>query len=143
MKWFSKREAKPDPIGDICRLLVEKAWEWTPGRMPSAKLFARASPTLTHLSGVFVAWDHEGYGVELRVLFGFTPGAADEVRGSDRNRLREAIKGNAAARITRPRVSFDDATRAMAQAVLDGDAEAARQLADFVMEHCGGTKGAA
>lgn len=139
MGWFSRSEPKPDPIGDICRLLVEKAWEWTPGNTgkPSA-------PKLSHISGVWLAWDNRGSmyrNDHLRVFFGVgAESLGEEIGGNDAVRLFRAVQGNAAARAVRPRVNFDDATKAMAKAVLAGDAEAARLLADFVMEHCGGTK---
>lgn len=135
MGWFSKRES--DPIGDICRLLVEKPWEWE----------GAGGGALRHLSGVGIGWQNalrdprypltEG---AYRAAVVQTAGASVVCSQDETARVKGALLRMAAARVARPRVSFDEATKSVARAVLEGDKEAAYQLADWVMEHCGGTR---
>lgn len=128
MGWFA-RGGKPDAIGDLCQLLVGRPWEWAVGVTGTKK------QTLTHLSGVWVGWSWDGYSHRPEAWLSLGGGIAAPMPPADAKRLWDAIQGNATARVSCPRVPFDDAAKALAKSVLEtGDRTAARALADMVCE---------
>lgn len=124
---------QPDPIGDICRLLAEKPWEWEAGETDEEDEDER-TPALTHLSGVEVSWRTDSWTRRTIVWFGFGGGPYTQLTDRDSARLFAGIQANAAARVRRPKCDYDSVAHAMADAVKAGDRVAARQLADLVME---------
>jgi hypothetical protein len=53
--WFSR---KPDPVDDLCRLLVERPWEWS-GWKPDRD--GGSIAYLRHVSGVALSWHNDRY----------------------------------------------------------------------------------
>ncbi len=132
MGWFTRTSSppKPDPIGDICRSLAERPWEWeasTHAAMFDAKL--------VHVSGVALVYNHHG------VWLANGPGClAVSCSRRDDARLLFAINARAAALVSRPRYTFTQAATMLADAVKRGDEQAAYALADEVMEHARGNR---
>lgn len=125
-------KSKPDPVGDLCRLLVERPWEW------ETNDDAEDSNVLSHPSGVSVSWLNNEYrssgkyGPEVWLVIG-----RESVRLSndDADRVAAAITGSAVARVGRKPRPFPESAVLLARAVLAGEHEAARALADEVFEH--------
>lgn len=128
MRWLfggKNTKAKEDPIGDICKSLVERWYEWSYG-----KTLDTNNPGLMHKSRVSVVWTGNG----TTVYIGWNDAIANSSHSPyDDLRLMVAIRGNLAARL-RPRDNFDDVAKSLAHAVLAGDTTAMRALKDRLDE---------
>jgi hypothetical protein len=126
------REPKPDPIGDLCRLLVGRSWEWEPVDDDED------SNVVRHPSGVTVRWINNEYrsygkfGPEVWLTIGRETVALSH---ADADRVAAAVVDCAVARASRKPRPFSEAAKLLAKAVLAGEREAARALADEVFEH--------
>lgn len=143
MNWFKRKlpALHSDPIGGICRLLVERPWEWTAAESTPNDDSA-VGPELTHVSGVSLIWDFDVTLDRAEVWMSCASGKnalSIQQPRADAQRLFKAIQGHAAAKVSRPRANYDETTKAMARAVLEDDKLAAEMLADVVMELKGGT----
>ncbi len=122
----------PDPIGDICRALAERPWEWS----------ADTRNVLAHTSGVRIEWDQVPSNPAYPLTSAKRTAAVviqDGIRSvqseRDSARLDGALAARAAALVARPRHTFTQSAVLLADAVKAGDEQAAYALADEVMEH--------
>ncbi len=115
--------AVADPIGDICRLLCERWWEWAANRSKEG------SPALQHSSGTFIVWLHG------TVWLGTGDSPGNTLSNYDSTRVIRAIHGNFAARISNRPFRFTDAALALAAAIQAGQYDAAYGLVDELLEH--------
>lgn len=135
------RPSKPDPVGDICRLLVERPWEWVVSTQPDRSKNQMGRPVLTHVSGVYRIYENDRTRSTPSVWLALGGTTAMPTDFPDAERLYRAILGNAAARVARPKASLPLAVRAMMAALKADDLVGGRALADLVMESQGATPG--
>jgi hypothetical protein len=134
MGWFSRKQktSEADPVGELCRLLVERPWEWEDATRAEIAV-------LTHVSGASVAWraKYPFGGDDYDVFLSPKAGAVAILR-RDVARVMAALRASAVARVKsgggRP---FSVEAQAMARAVLAGDMGAASALADVIRDLCG------
>lgn len=132
MGWFwGNREPRPDPVGDLCRLLVERPWEWEAFEPPDGYNGMRHVP-----SDVEVMWGSTRGRYPQRFVTLKLNGQLISV--DDVERVRSAIRHSFIARATGKSRPFSASAVALAKAVLAGEHEAARALADEVFEHAKG-----
>jgi len=136
--WERRRRPAEDAVVDeLCRLLRDRPWEWAASvRKPSQRLAGVAWDVLRHVSGVAIVWHFATEDFRISNMRDTDSTPAGEVRLAARYRgqLVAAVTAHHAAKVARPVVPFSDAAREMAKAVLAGDQEAARALADLVCE---------
>ncbi len=143
--WGFSRRAKPDALDAItlmCKLLVERPWEWVISAQPTKPNGEIGNPIIKHISGVFLIYANSVSGTHPLVWLSLGGPTAVRVSGSDSDRLYAAILGCAAARVARPRCAYDVTVTAMIKSVQDGDRAAALALADRIMEMEGATPAA-
>jgi len=133
MFWNRKRKPKPDPIGDICRSLAERPWEWTQ--------VGNTVDELSHKSGVILRLSdvprdplYPLAGGTKMVFTIIATGTATDQSDADSQRIASALLARSAAIVSSPRRDFSSDAKALATAVLAGDMIAARALADLVIE---------
>lgn len=141
MNWFSKtsRAPQPDPIGDICKSLVERYWEWTPGTSSDEDPDDQR-PLLRHQSGVEIVWHIRDYGRALAVWVSHGTELMSSAKPPEARRLYAAVQGRTAVLTNRPPFNFTESAKLLARAVLDGDETAAHALADEVIGQTNGPR---
>ena len=90
MGWFSR---KPDPVDDLCRLLVERPWEWS-GWKPDRD--GGGNAYLRHVSGVALSWQNDWHFPKAWVSVGGQWAAVD---WSQARRLIAAVAAMAVERV--------------------------------------------
>lgn len=140
MSRFSKtpKAPQPDPIGDICKSLVERYWEWTPS-MSNDQDPDERTPLLLHRSGIEVSWFVDNY---QSITGWVSHGNAVMTKATPREarRLYEAVQKRTAVLTNRPPLNFTESAKLLARAVLDGDETAAHALADEVIGQTNGPR---
>lgn len=141
MGWFSRdpKPPRPDPVGDVCRLLTGRPGEWKP-----IKPGPSGDGAIHHVpSGLTVAWDYRPGADFYSVVVGGVGTGGIELgypRRADGRRIMDAVLGCLAARADARRLPLDETAKALARAVLDAggaDAAGCAALADRVKELLG------
>lgn len=128
MGWFSKSE--PDAIDHLCVSLRERWWEWTERKRDQFTV-------LTHLSGTNIAYgSYNPYTCILNVHIGQAAGT--QLDNSSSRRLLAAYQDHLAAKVNAKKADLGITAKALAQAVLSGEVDAARGLADWIIENVNG-----
>jgi hypothetical protein len=124
---------EPDPVANpiswLCYSLARKPWEWSP------KETSGGDPVIRHISGMTVSYrvhggDHYAW---------FAPAGANvavPLHPRESLAIVRAIFGGAASLGRSRKIRFDDTAVALAASVQDGNLEAARALADRIIEFC-------
>lgn len=128
-------DAEADPLGAVCRLVIDRWWEWDPyentirGQAYRAVGIRHASDVALLFTAMTNGTPNVWYGptaVTNQQLL-CTPGAA--------RRLYNAYQTWLVLRVQSPPPDADRAAVLMAKAVLAGKLEAARGLADWLVEN--------
>ncbi len=128
------KPAAPDPIGDICRSLAERPWEWTVGRVGSAS--DNQYQYLRHNSGVVLAIERK-WRSHPDTWLGNGDGSIGSLQPRDVClRIHAAVLAHAAALVSRKPFRFTDSAIALADAIKAGaDLNAVYGLIDEILEH--------
>lgn len=126
-----------DPVGAICRLLVDRWWEWAPGQTEDG------GAQLAHTSGVCLSWEMRldprpykyGRAPLVSISMANENGILTEMPFGDSARIYAAIQAHAAARIAHTPYRFTDAAVSLADAVKAGAHDAALALCDEILYH--------
>ncbi len=125
----------PDPIGDICRSLAERPWEWDIDTKSDYSYSNNIICVRHSKSGVWVVVNTNlaNYG-ETKCHVGQTGRGGVRQSKVDSVRLSNGVNARAAALVTSSTYRFTDSARLLAHAVLAGELDAAFALADEIID---------
>jgi hypothetical protein len=136
MGWFGKRE--PDAVDKLCASLRDRYWEWEDINFKPVNDLQPVG--LKHLTGIGLVWTNE-YKDGHRwnwVYLNSEQGNYLPFSKTESERLWAAYQNHMVARVNSRKAEFGPTARALAQAVLNGNEEAALGLTDWVLEHLKG-----